>query len=88
MADEQRSGKNVEEKPSRLSFRLPTARQVGFGLFGLLFAAGIAFYLWWGLAFHVWIDNGVYAVVSTLTFFGLAGMWLTLPPRRASVAAA
>jgi hypothetical protein len=41
--------------------------------------AAVAFYLWWGLSWGVWIDNGVYAVTATLLLFGLAGMWLTLP---------
>jgi hypothetical protein len=57
----------------------PLPRQIAFGLFALLLAMGIAFYLWWGLSFGVWIDNGVYAVVSTLVLFGLAGMWLVMP---------
>ncbi len=72
----------------RVSWKLPSARQIGFGLFGLLVAGAIAFYVAWGLSFHVWIDNGMYAIVSTLAGFGLAGMWLTLPPRRASASAA
>ncbi|MDE1821127.1 MAG: hypothetical protein KGJ23_10400 [Euryarchaeota archaeon] len=62
---------------------------MGFGLFGLLVALAAAFYVWWGVAFGHWIDNGVYAIVSTLVAFGLAGMWLTLPPRpRSNVAPA
>lgn len=72
----------------RVSWKLPSARQMGFGLFGLLVAAAIAFYVAWGISFHVWIDNGMYAIVATLAGFGLAGMWLTLPPRRASASAA
>lgn len=39
----------------------------------------VAFYVWWGVTFGVWIDNGVYAVTITLLLFGLAGMWLVLP---------
>ena len=39
----------------------------------------MGFYVWWGVAFGVWIDNGVYAVTITLLLFGLAGMWLVLP---------
>jgi hypothetical protein len=54
-------------------------RRVEFGGFVALLAAGIAFYLWWGLAFGVWLDNGVYAVTITLVLFGLAGMWLVTP---------
>ncbi len=58
---------------------LPLARQASFWGFAILFVLAIAFYLWWGLSFGVWIDNGVYAVVATLAGFGLAGMWLCLP---------
>ena len=54
-------------------------RRVEFFGFGAVAIAGIAFYLWWGLRFGVWIDNGVYAVVVVLELFGLAGMWLVTP---------
>ncbi len=54
-------------------------RKVSFWGFATLVVLAVAFYLWWGLAFGVWIDNGVYAVTITLLLFGLAGMWLVLP---------
>ena len=54
-------------------------RKVTFWAFAALVVLGVAFYVWWGVAFGVWIDNGVYAVVVTLLGFGLAGMWLVLP---------
>ncbi len=54
-------------------------RQVTFWGFAALVVLGVGFYLWWGLEFGVWIDNGVYAVTITLLLFGLAGMWLVLP---------
>ncbi len=73
--------KDRSARPKR-SFSLPSARQVGFGLFGALVGLALAFYLWWGISFGVWIDNGIYAMVITLAGFGLAGMWLTLPPKR------
>jgi hypothetical protein len=57
----------------------PISRVVSFWGFATLVILGVAFYLWWGLAFGVWIDNGVYAVTVTLLGFGLAGMWLVLP---------
>ncbi len=57
----------------------PTSRVVSFWGFATLVVLAVAFYLWWGLAFGVWIDNGVYAVTITLLGFGLAGMWLVLP---------
>lgn len=57
----------------------PLHRRIAFGLFALLAGLGLAFWLWWGLAFGVWLDNGVYAVVITFLAFGLAGMWLVMP---------
>lgn len=76
------SGKGEPAKPKRsFASRLPSARQVGFVLFGFMAALGVAFWAAWCYAFHVCIDNGVYAVVVTLGAFGLAGMWLTLPVR-------
>lgn len=75
-----KEGERTARKPRR-PLRLPTARQVGFFLFSLLLVAGVVFYVWWCVAFRVCIDNGVYAIVVTLVGFGLAGMWITLPPR-------
>jgi len=54
-------------------------RKVSFWGFAGLVVLAVAFYVWWGVAFGVWIDNGVYAVTITLLLFGLAGMWLVLP---------
>jgi hypothetical protein len=59
-------------------------RKVSFWGFATLVVLAVAFYVWWGLAFGVWIDNGVYAVTITLLLFGLAGMWLVLPNPPAS----
>lgn len=64
--------------PPRLS-DMSTTRQVSFWGFATLVVVGVAFYVWWGLSFGVWLDNGVYAVTITLLLFGLAGMWLMLP---------
>ncbi|MEM0128954.1 MAG: hypothetical protein QXG65_02145 [Thermoplasmata archaeon] len=58
---------------------LPLPRRVVFWGFAGLLIVGILFYLWWGLSFGVWVDNGVYAVVIVLVLFGLAGMWLVMP---------
>lgn len=58
---------------------LSATQRLGLGGFGALVVAAVAFYLWWGLAFGVWVDNGVYAVVITLLLFGLAGLWLFWP---------
>jgi type VI protein secretion system component VasF len=54
-------------------------RQVTFWAFAALVVLAVAFYVWWGVSFGVWLDNGVYAVTITLLLFGLAGMWLMLP---------
>ncbi|HYA70821.1 MAG TPA: hypothetical protein VEH28_05580 [Thermoplasmata archaeon] len=58
---------------------LSITRKVSFWGFATLVVLAVAFYVWWGVAFGVWIDNGVYAVTITLLLFGLAGMWLVLP---------
>lgn len=58
---------------------LSTTRKLSFWGFAALVVLGGVFYVWWGLSFGVWIDNGVYAVTITLLLFGLAGMWLVLP---------
>ncbi|MCI4351908.1 MAG: hypothetical protein L3K14_00755 [Thermoplasmata archaeon] len=62
-----------------LGSRWPTAQQIGLGGFGALVVAAVAFYLWWGLSYGTWLDNGEYAVVITLLLFGLAGLWLFWP---------
>lgn len=81
-------GKQEKGRPKRsFASRLPSARQVGFFLFGLMVAAAGAFWVWWGISFGVWIDNGIYAIVVTLAGFGLAGMLLTLPPRHRGIPA-
>ena len=54
-------------------------RKVSFWGFATLVVLAVVFYVWWGVSFGVWIDNGVYAVTITLLLFGLAGMWLVLP---------
>jgi hypothetical protein len=54
-------------------------RRISFWGFASLVVLAVAFYVWWGVSFGVWIDNGVYAVAITLLLFGLAGMWLVLP---------
>ncbi len=64
--------------PRRIS-ELSIARRATFWGFASLVVLAAAFYVWWGVAFGVWLDNGVYAVVITLLLFGLAGMWLVLP---------
>jgi hypothetical protein len=73
-----------EEAPVALSGVRPTpsmslARRAVFWGFAGLVVLAVVFYVWWGVTFGVWIDNGVYAFVITLLLFGLAGMWLMLP---------
>jgi len=63
----------------RRAFAMSTSRKVSFWAFATLVVLAVAFYVWWGVSYGVWLDNGVYAVVITLLLFGLAGMWLVLP---------
>jgi hypothetical protein len=65
--------------PARSVDDLPIYRRIQFWGFAALLILGVMFYLWWGLSFGVWVDNGVYAVVIVLVLFGLSGMWLTMP---------
>ncbi len=58
---------------------LPSSQQLGLWGFGGLLVLAVVFYVWWGLTYRVWIDNGVYAVVITMLLFGLAGLWLFWP---------
>jgi hypothetical protein len=58
---------------------LPSLQTLGLWGFGALIVLAVVFYLWWGLSYGVWVDNGVYAVVITLLLFGLAGLWLFWP---------
>lgn len=66
-------------EPMEGPFEMPLARRIGYWLFATLVILGVVFYLGWGFAYGVWLDNGVYAVVITLVLFGLAGMWLVSP---------
>lgn len=67
-------------RPEPTRFReLSLTKKVTFWGFASLVVAAVAFYVWWGTFYGVWIDNGVYAVFITLLLFGLAGMWLVLP---------
>lgn len=70
---------DVESSSGTSLWEMPLHRRVSFWAFASLLVSAVAFYLWWGLSFGVWIDNGVYAVTITLALFGLAGMWLVLP---------
>ncbi len=72
------SGPAARPEPTRFR-ELSLPRKVTFWGFASLVVAAVAFYVWWGTFYGVWIDNGVYAVFITLLLFGLAGMWLVLP---------
>jgi hypothetical protein len=72
------SGGASGSEPSRFR-EMSLPRKVSFWGFASLVVAAVAFYVWWGTFYGVWIDNGVYAVFITLLLFGLAGMWLMLP---------
>lgn len=74
------SEQHLPPLPEPARFRqLSLVRRISFGGFAALVVLAVAFYVWWGVAFGVWLDNGVYSVVITLLLFGLAGMWLVLP---------
>ncbi len=68
----------MPSEPTRFR-EMSLQRRLSFWGFASLVVLAVAFYVWWGVSFGVWIDNGVYAVVITLLLFGLAGMWLVLP---------
>jgi hypothetical protein len=70
---------DLQTEAARSVAELPFPRRVVFWGFAGLVVLAVAFYLWWGLSFDVWVDNGVYAVVIVLLLFGLAGMWLMTP---------
>ena len=72
-------GSRVPSAPPRPLASMSTSRKVSFFGFATLVVLAVTFYVWWGVAFGVWLDNGVYAVTITLLLFGLAGMWLVLP---------
>jgi type VI protein secretion system component VasF len=79
MAPEASSGGPDSRAPANSFSAMPFPRKVTFWAFASLVVLAAVFYLWWGLSFGVWIDNGVYAVVITLLLFGLSGMWLVAP---------
>ena len=58
---------------------LPLHRRLTFAAFALLIVLAVVFYLWWGLDYGRWFDNGVYAVTIVLVLFGLVGIWLITP---------
>ena len=71
---------DLSSPPEPVRFReMSFVRRLSFWGFASLVVLAVAFYVWWGVSFGVWIDNGVYAVVITLLLFGLSGMWLMLP---------
>lgn len=78
MATDPPSAPAPAPEPVRLR-EMSLVRRVSFWGFASLVVLAVAFYVWWGVAFGVWLDNGVYAVVITLLLFGLSGMWLVLP---------
>jgi type VI protein secretion system component VasF len=59
--------------------QMSLTRRVSFWAFASLIVLAVVLYVWWGVSFGVWIDNGLYAIVITLVLFGLAGMWLVMP---------
>jgi hypothetical protein len=58
---------------------LPIVRVLSFWGFAALVVLAAVFWVWWGLSYGVWTDNGEFSVIITLAAFGLAGMWLMTP---------
>ena len=58
---------------------IPLHRRLTFAAFAGLVLLAAVFYLWFGIAYGRWLDNGVYAVTIVLLLFGLSGMWLVAP---------
>jgi hypothetical protein len=69
----------VDTSLPRPRMRWTLTRLVEFWGFALLVVLAAMFYLWWGLFYGAWLDNGVYAVAIVLLLFGLSGMWLAMP---------
>ena len=44
----------------------------------LLLIAGISFYIYWGIAHHVWVDVGIYSITIVLVLSGIFGTLLSL----------
>ncbi|MCI4336073.1 MAG: hypothetical protein L3K17_02605 [Thermoplasmata archaeon] len=66
---------------------VPLHRRLTFAGFAGLVVLAAIFYLWWGISYGRWLDNGVYAVTIVLLLFGLSGMWLATPNPPAPVPA-
>lgn len=75
MADEATKAETAD----RRGLTLPTARATAFALFAFMLILGVAFYLWWGITYNGWVDNGVYAVTVTLVMLGIGGMLVSAP---------
>lgn len=72
-------GDDTFGSPVRSVADLPLSRRVQFWAAASLVVLSAVFYLSWGLLYHGWLDNGVYAVAIVLLMFGLIGMWLVTP---------
>ena len=44
----------------------------------LFLAAGIIFYILWGITYNVWADIGIYSITIVLVLAGLFGFLLSL----------
>jgi membrane protein YdbS with pleckstrin-like domain len=64
---------------ARSVHELPLHRRIQFWAAAALVVLSVVFYLSWGFAYGVWLDNGVYAVAIVLLLFGVAGMWIMVP---------
>ena len=51
----------------------------GWTILSILFIiAGLAFYIWWGLNYGVWMDSGIYSITIVFVLGGFFGLLLSL----------
>ena len=48
----------------------------------LLIIAGLAYYIYWGVRYGVWLDIGIYSITMVLVLPGIIGLFLTLMDKK------
>ena len=73
-----------------------TKGKIGFSRFGislknfniytllsiLLIIGGLAYYIYWGVRYGVWVDIGIYSITIVLVLPGIIGLFLTLMEKK------
>jgi hypothetical protein len=68
-------GKQLQKMKNLLDIKKYTYKTV----LSLLFViAGILFYIYWGIAFGVWVDIGIYSVTILFIIGGFLGLLLSV----------